>query len=178
MTSVLSPLAKPFRPVFGDVSLNVCNDGVPSLTSQASDSEFLHLIPDDTIDEAFPLDAQEAAELEMVDVFVGLMATLALLEEKEEATRSVHAGLRKRWEARRELVARPHSPKNLVAHVVNGADPKVLQWMEIVAHDHSFRNPYQRPQGKESLRLLKSKTWKNASAKSRRKPIQQPRKHN
>lgn len=93
-----------------EVSAIIYNDGIPSCTFQGSESEFLHTISDETIDYAFPPSAEEAAELEAVEVFVDLMATLAYLEEKEEATRNndLGNGLGKRWAARRELVGRPH----------------------------------------------------------------------
>ena len=60
----------------------IFNQGVPSLTFSGSESEFLHTIADEAIDEAFPPNAAEAAELEAAETFVSLMAQLALLEEK------------------------------------------------------------------------------------------------
>lgn len=92
-----------------------------------SDTDFLKTFSDETLEEAFPPTAEEAAELEAVEVFVvsgllahtflvchdasdqprvlkNLMANLDMLERKEEATRLVRAGLQKRLEAKIRLV--------------------------------------------------------------------------
>merc|ERR1711935_624487 len=65
-----------------------------------SDTELLKNFSDETLDEAFPPTAQEAAELEAAEAFVFLMANLDVLERKEEAIRLVRAGLKKRLEAK------------------------------------------------------------------------------
>jgi len=79
--------------------------GIPSLQLESkSDTDFLKTFSDETLEEAFPPTAQEAAELEAAEIFVNLMANLDILERKEEATRLVRAGLQKRLEAKIELV--------------------------------------------------------------------------
>ena len=178
--SVLSPLAHPFHPIMGeDPNPAIYNNGIPTLTIQGlSESEFLHTIQDEALDEAFPPNAEEAAELEAVEVFVDLMARLAFLEEKEEATRTVHAGLKKRWEARRELV-KTRPPKHLVQQVIHG-DPRLLQSNDIVMFDKSHALLEQRMQARERTHhIAKSRTQKGfASRIQNKRPIQQPRKQN
>lgn len=175
MTSVLSPLARPFHPIMGgDPIPAIYNDGVPSLTFQGSESEFLRTIDDDAIDEAYPPNAEEAAELEAVEIFVDLMATLAFMEEREEATRTVHAGLKKRWEARRELIKRPRPPKHLIQRVVHQGSHH-LDSSDIVIYDNSPTLLEHRMRARESLRMAKPRMAKPRMTK---RPIQQPRKQN
>jgi hypothetical protein len=118
--NMLSVTAEPFHPVHGtEINAVIYNDlGIPSFTFQGTDSEFLHSIADDAIDEAFPPSAQEAAELEAVETFVEMMATLSKMEEREEKTRFSDGGLgKKRWMARRELNGKPRPAKHSVYKV-------------------------------------------------------------
>jgi hypothetical protein len=184
MTFVLSPLAKPFHPLIGqDVNSIIYNDGVPSLAFQGSPSQFLHTIEDETLDEAFPPSAEEAAELEAVEIFVEMMATLSYLEEKEEAARAVHAGLKKRWEARRELVNRPKLAKHLVKSVLH-AQPAAVGCLDIVVFDHAhvLEENRMRQRAKAQMAKLampkKNNGNKMAMMHQQQKPIQQPRKQN
>lgn len=176
-TSVLSPLAAPFHPVMGEgVHLTIFNDGIPSLTFAGSESEFLHSITDETLDEAFPPSAEDAAELEDVEFFVKLMVKLAVLEEKEEAARSLHVGLKKRWEARRELNGKPRAAKHLVERVQHG-DPHLLDCKEVVLHDPTPHFLDNRIRAKESSKMSKPMmSKKNLGKPGFQKPIQQPRK--
>ena len=177
MTYVLSPQATAFTPSFEPVNLAIFNDGVPAMSFQPGhESELLHGIPDDAIDEAFPPTAEEAAELEAAEYFVSLMANLAFLEEREEATRSVHAGLKKRWEARRELVGRPRLPKHLVHSVPHG-EPRLADSNSLVVHDHAHEVLENRMRAKESSRMAKPRVTKKVAKGPVQKPIQQPRKH-
>ena len=180
MTSVLSPLAKPFHPLMGqDVNSVIYNDGIPSLSFQGSNSDFLHSIQDEALDEAFPPSAEEAAELEAVEVFVEMMATLSYLEDREEATRSVHAGLKKRWEARRELVGRPKPAKNLVKPVIH-MQPTTAGTTELVSYDHSnvLEEHRMRQRGQRDMAKLAFPKKHNKGMTHHHKPIQQPRKQN
>ena len=178
-TSILSPLAHPFHPALGeDLNPTIYNDGIPSMTFGGSQSDFLLTLADETIDEAFPPNAAEAAELEDAEIFVDLMASLDFLEEKEEATRTNYAGLKKRWKARRELVKRPRPPKHLVKKVLHG-DPRLLDSEEIVLYDQSHNVLEHRMLAKETLRLAKPHVAKRIASKLHHtKPIQQPRKQN
>ncbi|KAG7363460.1 hypothetical protein IV203_026820 [Nitzschia inconspicua] len=183
MTFVLSPLAKPFHPTMGqDVNSIIYNDGVPSLSFQGSPSQFLHTIQDDALDEAFPPNAEDAAELEAVEVFVEMMAALSYLEEKEEAARALHSGLKKRWEARRELVGRPKQARHLVKPVVH-AQPNAAGSMDLVAFDQSHVLQEHRMLQRENARIAKQAMPKKSNNKMvvmqhQHKPIQQPRKQN
>lgn len=88
---LLSPLAHPFHPLMGeDFNAVIYNNGkqhwhinlltwqltilfslgIPSLRMDQSDSDFLKTFSDETLEEAFPPTAQEAAELEAAEVFV------------------------------------------------------------------------------------------------------------
>jgi hypothetical protein len=60
-------------------------DGIPVM--QAVQHQVLHNISDETLDDAFPPDATDAAELDAADDFVETMALLGLLEDHEEIAR-------------------------------------------------------------------------------------------
>jgi len=185
---MLSVTAKPFHPVHGtEINAIIYNDGIPSCSFQGSDTEFLHSIADEAIDEAFPPSAQEAAELEAVEMFVEMMANLAHLEEREEMTRfsENHPGLGKRWEARRELNGKPRPAKHSVKPVIHVHRPNEAKITDLVAFD------VERAQGslkeyrmiqRETERMARLTTpHKNKVVTNRHKkqmPIQQPRKQN
>jgi hypothetical protein len=184
MTSLLSPLAKPFHPLMGqDVNSIIYNDGVPSLAFQGSPSQFLNTIEDETLDDAFPPSAEDAAELEAVEIFVEMMASLSFLEDKEEAARSVHSGLKKRWEARRELVHRPKPAKHLVKPVLH-ASPASVGSLDVAVFDHSHvlqeHRMRQREKAYTSKLVLPNKNTCNKITvmHHQHKHIQQPRKQN
>ena len=176
--SVLSPLAQPFHPhLMHDVNPIVYNDGMPAMTFQGSESDFLHAYEDQTIEEAFPPNAEEAAELEAVECFVEMMATYEMLEEREEATRTVHAGLRKRWEARRELVGRPRPAKHIVTQVVHGV-PHLLDSSDIVLHDSTRMMQDRKSRAMEASLKTNHRITKQGQGRYQQKhPIHQPRKH-
>ena len=87
--SVLSPIASPFHPRIGedieDYGVIYDGDGIPVM--QAVQHQVLHNISDETLDDAFPPDATDAAELDAADDFVETMALLGLLEDHEEIAR-------------------------------------------------------------------------------------------
>jgi hypothetical protein len=185
MTSVLSPLAAPFHPqaFYEPVNLAIFNDGVPSFMFQAGqESRLLHGITDDALDEAFPPDACDAAELEATEFFVSLMSNLAFLEEREEAARSEdHAGLKKRWAARRELIGRPKPPKNLVHPVPHGDRNFMADSQDLVVPDnnrhlteHQLR-ARNHARGQNQIHNNK-KMMQNYMPLKNRMPIIQPRK--
>lgn len=178
MASVLSPLAPPFYPMayYEPVSLFIYNDGMPTLVvHEGEETKLLHGISDEALDEAFPPDAEDAAEMEEVENFVNLMATLSLLEEHEEAARTIHAGLKKRWEARRELLGRPRPPMHLVHSVTHG-DHRLAESRELVIFDQAHKLVEHRMRARESSRSFKPNALKNPGFGNRVKPIQQPRK--
>merc|ERR1711884_974495 len=133
---MLSVTAKPFHPTHGkEIDAIIYNDGIPSLSyydenENKSETEithdFLRSITDETIEEAFPPSAEDAAELDEVDVFVELMASLAHLEEREERTRfdPDYKLFGKRWMSRRELVDKPHPPKHTITPVIHSTSGK------------------------------------------------------
>ena len=98
---LLSALAQPFQPAFRAPAGVVFNDGVPS--SMLSEHDIVQGYTGEALDENFPPSAQEAAELEAVEMFVDIMAYLSMLEEKEERARSSFCHIKKHWEARRTL---------------------------------------------------------------------------
>ena len=178
--SVLSPQAAPFHPLsYEPINLAVYNDGVPSLTfSRGSESDILHGISDESIDEAFPPTAEEAAELEAAELFVAMMVNFAMLEEREEAARLTQAGLMKRWEARRKQVAHPRPPKHVVQRVNHGEYHLFGNPDSLVVFDHSHQVLEHRMRAKETSRVAKPNLHsKMVKATSHRKPIQQPRKN-
>mmetsp|Transcript_14968 Transcript_14968/g.41671 ORF Transcript_14968/g.41671 Transcript_14968/m.41671 type:complete len:186 (+) Transcript_14968:497-1054(+) len=185
---MLSVAAKPFHPIMGtEVNAVIYNDGIPSCCFQGTDSEFLHSITDEAIDEAFPPDAQEAAELEAVETFVEMMATLAHLEEREEITRfsEDHKGLGKRWMARRELESKPRPAKHLVEKVHHCQRPTTLKVTDLVPYDLEKNHPNlkdQRLRSRELERMARLTTphlkMKEKIHQKKQLPIQQPRKQN
>ena len=79
---MLSVNAKPFHPTYHDETEDIpSEDQVTTRTADANEA-----INNQTGDEFSP-SAQEAAELEEVEAYVEMMATLAHLEEEEEMTR-------------------------------------------------------------------------------------------
>jgi len=110
--------APPFHPIYEPVHLAIYNDGVPALTFTTEEDRYriLHGIQDEALDEGFPPDANDAAELDAAEAFVETMAVLALMEEREEMARSDFNHIKKRWEARRAegLKGRPHKSKGVV----------------------------------------------------------------
>lgn len=185
---MLSVTAKPFHPIRGtEMNAIIYNDGIPSCSFQGSDTDFLHSITDEAIDEAFPPSAQEAAELEAVEMFVEMMANLAHLEEKEEKTRfsEDHTGLAKRWIARRELQSKPRPAKHSVTPVVHRNGSNEAKITDLIAFDtersHSALKEHRMRQ-REAERMARLTTpHKNKVVTNRHKshmPIQQPRKQN
>ncbi len=176
--SILSPLAQPFHPIMGEiVQPTIYNNGVPSMTFSGTEHEFLTYITDEVLDEAFPPTAEDAAELEATEFFVQLMATLEILEEREEAARSLHAGLQKRWEARRGLTGKPRAPKHRVNQVHHG-EARLVDSHELAMLDSSPLHIENRMRAKEQGMVSKPKMNKNLGANfGPRKPIQQPRKN-
>mmetsp|Transcript_9342 Transcript_9342/g.15503 ORF Transcript_9342/g.15503 Transcript_9342/m.15503 type:complete len:196 (-) Transcript_9342:477-1064(-) len=114
---MLSPLAAPFHPRGrGEEEFGfVYNNGMPCASFVSGEHEVLQNIEEDSLDDAFPPDASEAAELDAVQDFVGVMSYLGLCEEQEERSRQDYSFARgKRWAARREggLQGRPHPARN------------------------------------------------------------------
>ncbi|KAL3912088.1 MAG: hypothetical protein SGILL_007024 [Bacillariaceae sp.] len=179
MTSVLSPFAKPFHPFMKEVNSVIYNDGIPSLSFQGSDSDFLHSIQDEALDEAFPPSAEEAAELEAVEIFVEMMANFAYMEAREEAARSVHAGLKKRWEARRELKGRPKPAMHLIKPVIH-IQPSTAGTKDLISYDHSnvLEEHRMRQRGQARMARLAYPKKYSKGMGHHQKPIQQPRKQN
>lgn len=120
--SCLSVDAAPFYPSgFCSAPIMVYNDGQPSMTcgSEKDLVDILHGIDDEALDAFFPPDAEEAYELESAEVFVQEMATLAMLEEREERARRTMSHLEKRWEVRRAagLMGRPRPAMHVIEPV-------------------------------------------------------------
>lgn len=154
----------------------IYNNGVPSLTFSGTEHEFLMSFTDETLDEAFPPTAEEAAEIEEAEFFVALMANLAGLEEREEAARSLHAGLKKRWEARRGLVGKPRDARHLVNQVHHG-EPRLLDSHEIAVTDKTPLRIENRMRAKEHGMVTKPRMSNPGVKFGHKKPIQQPRKN-
>ena len=188
---MLSVTAKPFHPVHGtEVNAIIYVDGIPSCCHYSNCmSEFTHSIADEAIDEAFPPSAQEAAELEAVEIFVEMMANLAHLEEKEDVMRFERKGLGKRWMARRELRSKPRPPKHsirLVDHNNANRYKEEAKIHDLVVFDaeKSFhaRLKEQRTLQRQIERMTRNTTpHKNKVITNRHKkqmPVHQPRKQN
>jgi len=173
-TMELSPNAAPFQPA---IDIAIYNNGVPSmmLVSEADIYDLLHGIEDPF--ECFPPVATDAAELEAVDAFVEAMATLALMEEREEKARNGFAYFKKRWEARRAagLTGRPRPAKHLVEpvpHLSKSASPHDDVRSLVRSYVQQRAVQYDAPHNKQPRF---AKPVSNAHGKH---PIQQPRKQN
>jgi len=110
MTSILSPLAPSFEYNTSDQKKHfndyesfsfsvIYNEGAPCLVMCGSQSA-ISGISDETIEEYFPPTAEEIAELETLDNYTDLLATLDVLEKREESARKF-CHFKKRWEVRR-----------------------------------------------------------------------------
>lgn len=87
---MLSPLAAPFHPREGEETFGlVYNNGMPAASIVAGEHEVLHNIQDDALEEAFPPDAAEAAELEAAQDFVMTMAFLGLMVSTSRRRESI-----------------------------------------------------------------------------------------
>jgi hypothetical protein len=122
--SCLSVHAAPFYPpglCNEPLNIMVYNEGQPCMTcgSVKDLNDILHGIDDEALDLFFPPDAEDAYELESAEVFVKEMATLALLEEREERARRTLSHLEKRWEVRRAagLIGQPRPAMHTVEPV-------------------------------------------------------------
>lgn len=183
MEHQLSASAKPFHPyTFNDpVNSMIYNDGIPSLVMGSKDgmSQILHGIQDEALDEEFPPDAQEAAELEAVEIFVEMMAQLSLLEEMEERSRVDFHHIKKRWEYRRQegLKSRPHAPKNLVDRNEHKANMSsfATNCRSVVPHSH-HRHQQQAMMHHDAARRVGKSKMPTAATTTSRAVIQQPRK--
>ncbi|CAB9520335.1 expressed unknown protein [Seminavis robusta] len=179
---LLSPLATPFQPAFGSSNAVVFNDGVPCMVEDIHD--VIQGYQDETLDESFPPSAQEAAELEAVETFVDIMATLSLLEEREEKARSSFCHVKKRWEARRVdgLVGKPHPAFHSVNSVKRNSG-KQLKTTDLVpfllsaAPNTALLQNQQRTQARDEYRRMRAEN-KARSTHQQPRPLQQPRKMN
>lgn len=181
MPKLLSPSAAPFHPTYEPVNIAIYNDGVPSLTLPSEEDRFeiLHGIQDDAIDERFPLDASDAAEMELMEAFVTEMANLSVLEEREERARLTMNHIKKRWEARRRAgpSGRPRPPMHLIVPVEHNS-PKLSECEKMVSYAHANRILHEdklRSKEIKTSRRVEPRHSKTTSLNNRR-PIQQPRK--
>jgi hypothetical protein len=217
--SVLSANAEPFLPSYYYVNddnvvvdneyvyieengIAIYNDGVPclSMISEKDRRGILNGINDDVFvdsgngdDSAFPLDANDAAELEAMDAFVMEMANLALLEEREEQARLSFSHVKKRWEVRRQQGPShrgPHPCMNLIVptnhsiHSGSKTPPNNTNsgMSSLIAYSHALRVHEERMRAKEILATTTVSSSRRASntiknnGKHIRRPIQQPRK--
>ena len=177
---LLSPLATPFQPAFSAPTGVVFNDGVPSMVG--SDHDIVQGYPDEVLDEAFPPSAQDAAELEAVETFVDILATLSILEESEEKARNSFCHVKKRWESRREdgLLGKPRQPKGLI-DIVDHDVSRPLRTSDLVPFAHSNRVLatallQSRQRSRDDFRRANRHGEKRAHHQP--KPLQQPRKQN
>jgi hypothetical protein len=177
--SPLSASARPFHPYcfYEPVTVAIYNEGVPTMAPVAV-SQTLHGIQDEALDEAFPPDAQEAAELEAVEIFVEMMAQLSLLEDLEERARLDFSHIKKRWEARRKegLKTRPRSPKHMVdrnEHKTQTKSSFSSQCRSLVPYSHHHKSLH--PQATRRNDAVAKKLPVNTPA-TQRPTIQQPRK--
>ena len=189
MTTYLSPLSPAFSPSMGfeQVGICICNDGMPSLCPANVHEEvsILSGIDDDALDEYFPPTAEEAAEIEEAEEFVITMASLALLEEREEHARAnFGALLPKRWKARRQqgLVGKPRPAHQRPAQETKAHDSKTVHETRLVSHEHRHKDlalaGYVSRERARADRLHHPTKLPKQKRAHYRMPIQQPSKFN
>jgi hypothetical protein len=184
----LRPDAPAFHPLYEEVNLAIYNDGVPtmSFTSEKDRCRALRDIQDEAIDEGFPPDAWDAAEIDAAEAFVETMALLALLEEQEEKARFEFNHIKKRWEVRRSegLSGRPKPPRNVVEFAVhdNKNHNAFVHVQSIVPHSHyTAKDAKVRQHHNDTRRDIKAANRKVPVHQSHSMPrnvTQQPRKNN
>ena len=188
---MLSPLAEPFMPTregyteFASFAA-IYNDGVPEglVCGSHADHYVIHNIPDSAIDEIFPPDAADAAEMDATDDFLALMIDLSFLEEREEMTRANYGhSLQKRWEARRQmgLVNKPHMASVVVGLKGHGIlSPNEMRLVHFDRHHRAHNNLENRRRLMEAQKHAHHQLSNRNSKRSNGYPlqIQQPRKVN
>jgi hypothetical protein len=184
--------ATPFHPMTmmmcQPLEFAIFNDGVPSMmaTCEAEISEIVHGIQDDALDEGFPPDAQEAAELEEVDLYNEMQALLILMEEREEDARSGFKHLMKRWEVRRRQgVATGSKPKAVskshMEHKMMHSNRSHVTSQAIVPHTHHVHKLMEDKAMQRNMMMKDHAMQMNKAMNhhhSRFIPIHQPRKMN
>lgn len=180
--STLSADAPAFYPMmYEPVNIAIYNDGVPSmiLSTEKDRYDILHGIEDQALDQHFPPDAVEAAELEAAEAFVVEMANLAMLEEREERARNSFVHIQKRWEVRRAAgpSGRPRPPMNLIVPA-NHAPKKnpTNNSKALVPCTHHRMMVQERSHEVKMSQRIEPRLTKTTSM-THRQPIQQPRKN-
>lgn len=171
----LSPLASPFFPAYEPVNLVVYNNGIPSMTF-SSEAEALRGIPDSAIDESFPLNAQDAYELEAAEHYCAMLADLSIMEQREERARNF-AYSPVRWEARRRigLKGRPHPPSNNIIPAPRGRAVGTSRVQSLVVSSRNLRHNHGRGFIRPPSQLGKRPSHRS-KVRSAITTIQQPRK--
>jgi hypothetical protein len=181
--SKLSVDAAPFHPsglLWGD-PVNICiyNEGEPTMTlvTEKDRRDILQGIDDEALDEAFPPDAEEAFELETTEAFVQEMATLAMLEEREEQARRTFRHYEKRWEVRRAAgpSGRPRPAMHLILPVIHDVKIHRPDTTTLAFHQMPGRRFVQHYERSKLEKRVCSRRTKVAAPPPR--PIVQPRKN-
>lgn len=183
VSSKLNPKASPFHPYYEPTHLYIYNDGVPilSVPTHQDCEKVLHGIQDESLDENFPPDALDAAELEVCEDFNEMMAQIDSMEEREELARLYKTGFSKRWEARRSegLRGRPRPPKFSIQPKVHLPKLKISSIMALEPYQHRVVMAEKKAHRNEVHYLHgKMKVLGNPHFHHLRGPIQQPRKVN
>jgi hypothetical protein len=177
--STLSADAAPFHPYYEPVNLCIYNGGVPSLvfTSEKDRWDILHGIQDQTLDEQFPPDAEEAFELEAAEAFVMEMVHLAILEEREEKARFTLGQFQKRWEVRRAMgpTGRPRPAMHLIEPACHtNKNHRQTKALVTYSHHHGNHNERRRIEAMKTSQRMEPRLTKCVMPP---RPIVQPRKH-
>jgi hypothetical protein len=148
-----------------------------TLRTEKDRYDILQGIDDEALDEVFPPDAEEAFELETTEAFVREMATLAMMEEREELARRSFRNYEKRWEVRRAAgpSGRPRPAMHLILPVVHNAKVHRPDTTALAFHHMSgrrFLKPHER--SKLEKRAYSRRTQMTVPPP---RPIVQPRKH-
>ena len=181
--SKLSVNAIPFHPTTGlwcdPVNICIYTNGQPTMTlvTEKDRYDILQGIDDEALDQVFPPDAEEAFELETAEAFVTEMATLAMLEEREEQARNTFRHYEKRWEVRRAAgpSGRPRPAMHLIIPVVHNAKIHRPDTAALAFHQMSSRRSVEHYQRSKNEKRVIGRRTKTAALPSR--PIVQPRKN-
>jgi hypothetical protein len=191
-TSLLSPLAAPFYPKTTGLEFStIYYNGEPAGIFSGShiEHEVIKNIPDEAIDELFPPNAEDAAELDDTDEFIKTLVDISFLEDLEEKARSSFSHIKKRWESRREegLKGKPHrlthSEIQNLSRLINGRPMMTNEYENALVmknlRDHLTQTSDKRTRRSRHV-MMKHQHLKHEKMHlpGHIRPLQQPRKVN
>lgn len=178
--------APPFQPMMmcdqQPFEIAIFNEGMPSMTLPGEIEVYQILIQDEALEEGFPPDAQEAAELEDVERYNELQALLILMEERDEEARSGFTHIQRRWEVRRQEGLGKKKPMDVASdklHAMNHSNrAHHVTSQALISRPHHSHFKMDHSQRIKSMKDPSMTMNKSMNNHTRMVLIQQPRKQN